>query len=55
MNPARAFGPALISNTWDDHWVYWLAPMAGAIIAALLYAYVLLTPETPAHAGHAPE
>ena len=21
MNPARSFAPALISNTWDDHWV----------------------------------
>ena len=24
MNPARAFGPALISDTWDNHWVYWV-------------------------------
>ncbi len=55
MNPARAFGPALISNTWDDHWVYWVAPVIGAATAAALYTYVLLAPVTPAHAGHAPE
>ena len=24
MNPARAFGPALISDTWENHWVYWV-------------------------------
>jgi len=44
MNPARAFGPALIDGTWDDHWVYWVGPAAGAAIAALLYAYILIPP-----------
>lgn len=42
MNPARAFGPALVQNAWDDQWLYWLAPIAGAAIAATLYQYVLL-------------
>ena len=54
MNPARAFGPALVSSTWDDHWIYWVGPIAGALVAAGLYAYVLLTPEKPAHPGHPP-
>ena len=40
MNPARAFGPALIDNTWDDHFVYWIGPIIGAVIAALLYRYL---------------
>ena len=40
MNPARAFGPALINNTWDDHLVYWIGPIVGAVAAALLYHYV---------------
>ncbi len=37
MNPARSFGPAVASNVWDSHWVYWAAPLAGAVIAALVY------------------
>jgi len=42
MNPARAFGPALVANAWDDQWLYWAAPAAGAIVAALLYEYVIM-------------
>lgn len=42
MNPARSFGPALVYGFWDWHWAYWIAPPAGAIVAALLYQHVLL-------------
>jgi MIP family channel proteins len=42
MNPARTFGPALISGTWDDHLVYWIGPIIGAVVAALVYHYVVL-------------
>ncbi|SMB84105.1 MIP/aquaporin family protein [Deinococcus hopiensis] len=34
MNPARSFGPALASGIWTAHWVYWLAPLLGAALAA---------------------
>jgi len=37
FNPARAFGPALIAGYWQDHWVYWVGPMLGGAVAALLY------------------
>jgi aquaporin TIP len=47
MNPARSFGPALELMYWQWHWAYWLAPVAGACAAALLYEHVLLQPMTP--------
>jgi aquaporin TIP len=42
MNPARAFGPAVVQNVWDDQWIFWVACPLGAVIAAALYQYVLL-------------
>ena len=42
MNPARAFGPALISGSWQDHiLLYWLGPITGALAAGSLYHFVL--------------
>lgn len=42
MNPARAFGPALVQADFGYHWCYWLAPIAGGIAAALLYENIFL-------------
>jgi len=40
MNPARSFGPALVSWYWNAHWVYWIAPMLGSVAGALTYQLV---------------
>ena len=37
-NPARSLGPALISGRWDGWWIYWLGPMAGMLIAVLVFS-----------------
>lgn len=37
MNPARSFGPALIAGQWEYHWLYWLAPIIGAVVGAWAY------------------
>jgi aquaporin Z len=35
-NPARSFGPALVSTVWSDFWIYLLAPLLGAAIGVWL-------------------
>jgi len=42
LNPARAFGPALIANHWSYHWVYWVGPIGGGLMAAALVRLVCL-------------
>ena len=49
MNPARSFGPALVYGYFDWHWCYWIAPVAGAVVAAQLYHNLLLEPEKRAN------
>ena len=36
-NPARSFGPALISGNWHAWWVYWLGPFMGVLLAVGTY------------------
>ncbi len=33
LNPARSFGPALVAWSWHHHWLYWVAPPLGAVLA----------------------
>ena len=48
FNPARSLGPAVASGKWTAHWLYWVAPIAGMVVAMRLYEY--LRPVSAAHA-----
>ncbi len=37
LNPARSFGPAVVSWFWKDQWLYYLAPPIGALLAVGLF------------------
>ena len=41
FNPARWFGPALVSGTWSDGWLYVIGPVLGAMGAAASYLFVM--------------
>lgn len=50
MNPARSLGPAVSFSVyadyvddlvWKYHYIYWVGPFAGTLVAALMYRYIL--------------
>jgi MIP family channel proteins len=48
MNPQRSFGPTLIGSLaqgggalWSHHWIYWVGPLVGGALAALIYNFAL--------------
>ncbi|MDB4875086.1 MAG: major intrinsic protein [Gemmatimonadetes bacterium] len=52
MNPARSFGPAVVTHIFEGQAAYWLGPMIGAIAAALLYEKLFMPRATePADHG----
>lgn len=41
LNPARSFGPALVNRNFNGyHWIYWLGPLLGALLAAGFYKFI---------------
>jgi len=58
MNPSRAFGPALASGMWSNQIVYWIGPLIGGALGALVQHHVLMdrapSLETAERGGPAP-
>ena len=40
FNPARSLGPAIVGGVWTAHWLYWLAPIMGAVVGMRAYAII---------------
>ncbi len=54
MNPARWFGSAIASGTLDNWFVWWIGPLVGAAIVALVYRFVLLPEAEPSRTPASP-
>ncbi|KAL7748044.1 hypothetical protein RI367_006590 [Sorochytrium milnesiophthora] len=52
MNPARSFGPALVSDTWHAQWVYWAAPLTSSIVVGILYKLLFFSFSRGKHHRH---
>jgi MIP family channel proteins len=46
MNPARSFGPAVASGYFEAQALYWVAPIVGGMVAAILYDYLFIRRDT---------
>lgn len=47
LNPARVLGLALCGAHWTNHSVYWIGPVFGALVAGMVYGWLLIRPDLP--------
>jgi aquaporin Z len=41
VNPARSFGPSVISGEWTAWWIYWIGPMVGTLVAMTVASFLV--------------
>ncbi|KAF2476098.1 aquaporin-like protein [Lindgomyces ingoldianus] len=52
LNPARSFGPCVVTGIFDhEHWIYWLGPAIGAILAVAFYKFIKILEYEMANPG----
>ncbi|KAI9669532.1 MAG: hypothetical protein M1817_004651 [Caeruleum heppii] len=52
VNPARSFGPAVVARDFVSyHWIYWIGPFLGAIVAAGFYKFIKMLEYETANPG----
>lgn len=52
LNPARSFGPCVVLHEFNGyHWIYWLGPILGSIIAAGFYKFIKVLEYETANPG----
>ncbi|KAF2802428.1 aquaporin-like protein [Mytilinidion resinicola] len=52
LNPARSFGPCVVNHSFHHyHWIYWLGPILGAIVAAGFYKFIKMLEFETANPG----
>jgi aquaporin TIP len=57
LNPARAFGPALVGGEFERHFVYWIGPLLGGALGGAVQHFLLMrapSAEVAEHGGPAP-
>ena len=40
MDDPRSLGPSVIMDHFPNHWIFWVGPFIGAIIAAIFHVFV---------------
>jgi len=49
INPARSFAPAVISGVWNQQYIYWIGPITGAVLAAMIYEFIFQRSHDESH------